>query len=201
MRYVSQWERLPAVLARVMETGGLTREEAQADICVAIADGRIKIRGKLDKHAMKPLTATEVLEGRYLLVSTDLKPEDFNWEESRPVKPWVVTPEGSRVPGPWHLEWIKLSRFDVTDALCGVGRQAERAPALPSHYNARATSRNRPAFQRAQRAIAELYPQGVPTQTDLPNPILCRRVGDHLRSQGLPNVSDDTILRAAGRRK
>jgi hypothetical protein len=32
-------------------------------------------------------------------------------------------------------------------------------------------------------------------------PLLCRRVGDHLKKQGLSNVSNDTILRAAGRRK
>ena len=97
MRYVPEWERLPEALVRVMEASQLTREDAQADICRAIADGRIKIRGKLDKHAMKPMTATEVLEERYLRLPAELKPEDFDWEGSRPVKPWQVTPEGSRV--------------------------------------------------------------------------------------------------------
>ena len=195
MPYVSEWERLSEALAGVMEARALTREDAQADICRAIADGRIKIRGKLDKHAMKPMTATEVLEGRYLRLPTELKPEDFDWEGSRPVKPWQVTPEGSRVPGYWHLAWIELFRSDVTSALCGAGESAQARSG-----QRRATNRNRPALQRAQRAVAELYPQGVPTQTDLPNPILCRRVGERLASQGLQCVSDDTILRAAGRR-
>jgi len=40
-----------------------------------------------------------------------------------------------------------------------------------------------------------------PSKADVPNAILCRRVGVKLKNEGRPNVSDDTILRAAGRRK
>jgi hypothetical protein len=64
-----------------------------------------------------------------------------------------------------------------------------------------ATRRSQPAFERARHAIDELFPAGVPGQADVPNAILCRRVGVKLKNKGLPNVSDDTILRAAGRRK
>jgi hypothetical protein len=61
--------------------------------------------------------------------------------------------------------------------------------------------KSRPALERARGAINELYPNGVPGQAVKPNAILCRQVGEKLKQAGLPDVSDDTILRAAGRRK
>jgi hypothetical protein len=61
--------------------------------------------------------------------------------------------------------------------------------------------RSRPALERAYNAIERLYPTGVPEQAAEPNTILCRRVGETLKNGGLPGVSDDTILRAAGRRR
>jgi hypothetical protein len=59
--------------------------------------------------------------------------------------------------------------------------------------------RQRAARQSAERAVAELYAGGVPDQ--VPNKRLCATVGEQLKAEGLPPVSDDTILRAAGRRK
>jgi hypothetical protein len=61
--------------------------------------------------------------------------------------------------------------------------------------------KSRPALERARGAIKELYPNGIPGQAAEPNTNLCRRVGEKLKQAGLPDVSDDTILRAAGRRK
>jgi len=65
----------------------------------------------------------------------------------------------------------------------------------------RSHRKSKPALERACGAIKELYPKGVPDQTVEPNPILFRRVGERLKQAGLLGVSDDTILRAAGRRK
>jgi hypothetical protein len=64
--------------------------------------------------------------------------------------------------------------------------------------NARA---HRPTRERAQRAIEAVYGSNIPDQTSEPNAILCRKIGDWLKANKLPEVSDDTILRAAGRRK
>jgi hypothetical protein len=58
-----------------------------------------------------------------------------------------------------------------------------------------------PALESAQRAIEELYPGFVPSQATERNAILCRKVSAKIKEAGLPEVSDDTILRAAGRRK
>ena len=60
---------------------------------------------------------------------------------------------------------------------------------------------NRPTLERARGAVEEIYPEGVPSQSAEPNVNLCRRVGEKLKKSGLPNVSNDTTLRAAGRRK
>ena len=62
-------------------------------------------------------------------------------------------------------------------------------------------ARSSPALERASGAIKELYPEGVPEQAAEPNVRVYRRVGEKLSQAGLPGVSDDTILRAAGRRK
>jgi hypothetical protein len=61
--------------------------------------------------------------------------------------------------------------------------------------------KHRPTFERAKGIIEEIYPDGPPDQATEPNAVLCRRVSDKLKAAGLRSVSDDTILRAAGRRK
>jgi hypothetical protein len=61
--------------------------------------------------------------------------------------------------------------------------------------------KSRPSFQRAQRAINDIYGDNLPDQSIEPNTNLCRRIGVKLKEAKLPPVSDDTILRAAGRRK
>jgi hypothetical protein len=57
--------------------------------------------------------------------------------------------------------------------------------------------------ERARLALESLYPKGIPAPFKLGNPYLCRAVGDFFKKQNPPleNVSDDAILRAAGRRR
>jgi hypothetical protein len=61
--------------------------------------------------------------------------------------------------------------------------------------------RLQPARKRARDAIRALHPNRVPDQADEPNAILCRKVSEWLTKNQKPQVSDPTILRAAGRRK
>ena len=83
--------------------------------------------------------------------------------------------------------------------------EVEAEPASAGHGapepQQRRHGKSRPALERAQGVIKELYPDGVPDQASQPNASLCRQVGVKLKEAKLPNVSDDTILRAAGRRK
>ncbi|MGC1358941.1 MAG: hypothetical protein WA851_24695 [Xanthobacteraceae bacterium] len=74
-------------------------------------------------------------------------------------------------------------------------------PALQPDIGGRRRNRERPTRARAQRAINEIYSSGVPDPATEPNTLLCRKVGRWLKDKGLPDASDETILRAAGRRK
>jgi 7-cyano-7-deazaguanine synthase in queuosine biosynthesis len=86
----------------------------------------------------------------------------------------------------------------------GAEAEVESEPASAGSVTPERSQRRRksqPAFERARGVINELYPDGVPGQAAEPNSNLCRRVGEKLKQAGLPEVSDDTILRASGRRK
>ena len=197
MADVPIWERLSAATERVMATARLSKEDAQSLICRAIADSTLKFRGKVGQHATRPIYGNRVLEKEHFEILAEIKPEDLDWEKSRPLNPCGVRREILNQPGLWNVDWIEVFSADVTK-LCTSRSQGE-ATQRPSRTGA--TRRSQPAFERAHRAIEELYPDGVPGQADVPNAILCRRVGVKLKNDGLPNVSDDTILRAAGRRK
>lgn len=93
------------------------------------------------------------------------------------------------------IDDVRLQRADVVQQWPPSGR------ALPPNGPAALPARSRPKFEGALRAIAEIYPGGLPDQAAEPNSKLCRRVGEKLKAAGLPEVSDDTILRAAGRRR
>lgn len=79
--------------------------------------------------------------------------------------------------------------------------ESVRALSADHEQSGQSRAKSRPARERARNVIKELYPNGVPNQTAEPNAHLCRRVGQKLKATGLPGVSDDTILRAASRRK
>jgi len=64
----------------------------------------------------------------------------------------------------------------------------------------RPRERRKPDRERAQLALEKLYPDGLPDQATVPNKTLFRQVSEKLKHLKLPGVSDDTILRAAGRR-
>ncbi len=81
-----------------------------------------------------------------------------------------------------------------------IVRQWPAIGQVPSHDRLSERARRRPALERTQRIINELYPDGVPDQATEPNSNLCRRVSNKLKEARLHAVSDDTILRAAGRR-
>jgi hypothetical protein len=92
----------------------------------------------------------------------------------------------------------------IDDVLLPREKVVRQWPAIgqvpASHDRLPERARRRPALERAQRVINELYPDGVPDQATEPNSKLRYRVTKKLKEAGLPAVSDDTILRAAGRR-
>ncbi|MGH1587871.1 hypothetical protein ACRBEV_05325 [Methylobacterium phyllosphaerae] len=75
---------------------------------------------------------------------------------------------------------------------------------VPSSTNGAARSRkptnSRPLRLRAEKAIANLRSNGTPVD-ELSNKELFKAVSDELKRTGQPDVRQDTILRAAGRRR
>ena len=200
MAYDSIWERLNDITRRVVDATGCSKEEAQADICQAVADGAVRIRGGLKEHTTKHMTSKSVLEGTAFERPPTIKPQDVDWEQSCPLKPWVVKRGAHALPGSWLLAWIEVSRIDIAAELCGeAGQSVDVRNPIPTQTALK--HRSQPGRERAERAIQELYPEGLPDQPTLPNAKLCREVGEKLKQRGLPHASDDTILRAARRRK
>jgi hypothetical protein len=107
--------------------------------------------------------------------------------------PSARSPDGE--PG-YHrvIHDVLLRREEVVQQWPALGQAPAPHDRLPER------ARRRPALERTQRVINELYPDGVPDQPTEPNSNLCRRVSNKLKEARLPAVSDDTILRAAGRR-
>ena len=123
-----------------------------------------------------------------------LIPEDWrvahgsNWENLR----------GYRNVRIFRDDLLRAFDADVSKAL----ESNEKIEARHSHEQPQQPRvSTQPARERASRAIQALYPDGVPDYVTVPNAKLCRRVGDWLKEQKLPSVSDASILRAADRRK
>jgi len=100
------------------------------------------------------------------------------------------------------LAWIELTFEEFTNWLLAEGYAKTKFwKPLPATNQLKRAKRGGPSIERAQRAIEMLFPDGVPDQALLPNKTLCGRVGEWLKTSGLSKISNDTILRAAGRRK
>jgi len=170
-----QWERIAEARARVMAGTGCSTEKAQRDICRAVAGGVVRVRAQVGRHAGTELPGGTTLESEHFEVPPDLRPEDLDWERSRPLEAWMVPRRPGRptTPGHWYLEWIELRSSDISDHLCISGQ--ERASVEPS-IQAGVATRSPPAREQAKRAIDELYPQGVPPPAVLRNQDLCYRV-------------------------
>ena len=140
MAYVPDWERLADALKRVTAATGIAEDEAQQDICGAIADREIRIRFCIAKEDAFPRGFVEgtVRNGEEVDIPIDLKPSDFDWKNSRAFKPWPIhadrrlaelnlasvtrySKSASRFRAKWHLEWIELNRTDVTKVLIAAG--------------------------------------------------------------------------------
>jgi hypothetical protein len=119
MAYVPDWERLSDALKRV-RIDGIADDEAKLDISRAIADRKIRVRltvaigpdvftahlqlvakvqglGSDPKHSAQNV---ECFEGANVKIPNQLTPDDFDWENSRPVQPWPY-----RLPGGRRDEW------------------------------------------------------------------------------------------------
>lgn len=195
MAYTPDWEPLADALKRVM-AAGIDEGEAKIDLCRAVADRKIDVRVKI---AATERGVRGLFSDGNVGVPQHLRPDDLDWVHSRPFAKWRIGPRPGEHYG-WIGGWenrslhlIELSTRDLMDVLCSDNQ--------PQAHRQRSHAKRATATDRARGVINKLYPTGVPDQAAEPNANLFRRVGEKLKQDGLPGVSNDTILRAAGRRK
>jgi hypothetical protein len=145
---------------------------------------------------------SSTLRWRYNLMPKPTKFEIYmrEYERERRLAERILTEHDPAEPAaPTPEPTLPLSPSDGAVDLTKLAPQ----PAQPSSHGdpQRPRGKSQPSLERARGAIKELYPDGVPGQATEPNANLCRRVSTKLQEESLPRVSDDTILRAAGRRK
>jgi hypothetical protein len=194
--YIPSWESLADALKRVIAADVSENEDkAKLDLCRAVADRKINVRVRIapTDHGRRGQLFSDGNVG----VPAHLKPDDLDWAKSCPFAQWEIGPRpGEHYAWNWAyrpLDLIELSTADVIEILCS-GTQPHSRPQ-------RVRGKARPALECAQIAIKAVYSNRLPDQATVQNKILCRRVGDKLKELKLREVSDDTILRAAGRRK
>jgi hypothetical protein len=171
--YRSGWERLGDALTRVAATG-IDEAQAKRKICTAIGERKVNIQ----------VCAGTVHNGEEFEIPADLTPSDFNWQKSRPLRPWRLktdevsrreeaeawsaAAESSRVmwrvrtgrldplspAPPLSVDWIELFKDDVTKVLCS----GERANSKAQEKAAAAGAKTR----GIQEAINQLWPGGIP---------------------------------------
>ena len=133
--YDSDWLSLLDARER-LKARGAEGDEAEMAICFALRDGKLKVhitiekvtyaptRGTLSPNHVRALEFREGIKLR-LRVPFDLKPEDIDWDHSRPTRPWPY--------GPWqhqllaHVSRIEVSRTDLegTFAILRAAKAAE----------------------------------------------------------------------------
>jgi hypothetical protein len=144
MEYESSiWWTLGEALKRVKTATGGTGDEVKANICRAILDGAIEVQGKLKERVTTLRTSDAIVQGKELRPWHDLKPENLDWENSRPLKAWDITSDRLKIYKLWYLEWIKLSIADVMQHLYCPGKQDK----IAQGSDAGVASRSRPEAQ------------------------------------------------------
>jgi hypothetical protein len=120
--YVSEWEALGDALRRLTESD-TTEEQAKTDLCGGIADRKIRIRVRIDPTDRQ--FGGRVIERPRVEAPEHLRPEDLDWDRSRPVSVWPTFVDDHRAvhslpPTPRVIDLIELNRSDTDRVLLGV---------------------------------------------------------------------------------
>jgi hypothetical protein len=149
MAYLPDWERLSDALSRVV-AAGLSRPEAQRDICRAIADRKIRIRLQAAKAEIPEARWSGRAVGSHVVIPKDLGPRDLDWRKSLPKRPWQ---HGDHPFVQVHLTLIELFTADVTLVLCAGSRAPDRSTKGKSRTRTQRSRGKRPlGHQEAHNA-------------------------------------------------
>jgi hypothetical protein len=119
-------------------------------------------------------------------------------------RPQNILANFKRLPADaWPLLDVKNWETGVAVAPDGTAYWSiHAAPTRTQAFVARSHAGSRqPTRERARLAIESLYPTGIPNPATEPNARLCQKVQGWLKENGMPTAGDDSVLRAAGRRK
>src|SRR5262245_21474784 len=109
--------------------------------------------------------------------------------------------KGEYGPVIWTGLCFDREQFVAAFVTGGGNGPPTHTPAARPTQPAERTPRKQPLRERAQSALDELYPNGVPDQVSVSDPELSSAVNALIKKRGQKELSHDTILRAAGRRK
>ncbi len=137
---------------------GLSASEAETDICRALREGKIRSKHAIELvtvrgHAVHPETFRRLDRSRFRLrVPADLAPEDLDWENSRPRRPW---PLGQGYFA--HIARLELSRRDLERVFSVVEAKASneaREEADAERKRAEAKRKRRVSEAKRKRKLA-----------------------------------------------
>jgi hypothetical protein len=140
-RYRPDWELLADAIRRIQNTNGVTEDEAKADFCRALNDGKIELKIQIAAGAS--------MEGEHVFrppPGLRLDRTRFDWRRSTPLPPTI---SAYRVPDQ-PVEAMMVSTADVVEHLCG-GVSAEDSSERPAQ-----DSQPRPAPQQKVDKMAEM---------------------------------------------
>jgi hypothetical protein len=124
--WTPEWESLADALERATN-GGTSRDVAKQRICTDIAQDQISLRPYVasDIPGKPPVLLSN--RGSYRKPSF-LVPGDFDWKNSRPMRPWPVNRTGSEYD--WEekdIKFLELKTDEVIDRLCRASDSATAA--------------------------------------------------------------------------
>ena len=191
-------ERISLQESLPIDEAGSRAEKTIRCICMNTPD-KLTMWGfrKADPDALKPVTpqawqalSINPLDGQ---PEADLKAVGYRREYGAATK-------GEYGPVIWTGLCFDREQF-VAAFVTGAGNgPPTHTPAARPTQPAERIASKQPLRERAQSALDELYPNGVPDQVSVSGPELSSAVNAQIKKSGQQGVSRDTILRAAGRR-
>jgi hypothetical protein len=181
-RYTRQWLRPMKLREYCVDQFVPNVRDAEYQLYWAVVEGNIRARhsGRL----LTPEAAYALREKRWSPVEGDLYalPPDLE----------LSVEDAKRI-------WMEVALPESLTRTLDAGNANAQPDGGPPERQRQ--PRNQPERERAKSAVAAVYPNGVPNQSTVSNVRLYKAVGDWCQQNGRPDISKDTILRAAGRRK
>jgi hypothetical protein len=135
MEWMSEWESLADALERVTKRG-TSRDEAKCKLCTDIAHNAIRVLPYVASETTGKPDVRLRHQGQ-CRVPPRLEPGDFDWENSRPFKPWSVNRTG--LDHGWEdtsIKFVELNTDDVISRACGAASKIFKNPGgAPRKYD------------------------------------------------------------------